>query len=58
MSLGSIVINLIRAQLHPSGKRRMMMVVHVVNANEHVGKERSPRPQPVSTESSSGAQSA
>lgn len=56
MSLGSIVIDLVRAQLHPSGQGRMMMVVHVVNANEHVGKERSARLRPVSTESSGTAQ--
>lgn len=35
MSLSSFVNDLVCAQLHPSGSCRMVMVVHVVNTNEH-----------------------
>jgi hypothetical protein len=35
MSLWFVRADLVRAQLHPSGTSRMMMVVHVVNADEH-----------------------
>ncbi len=35
MSLGSFVIDLVCAQLHLPGSCRMMMMVHVVDANEH-----------------------
>jgi len=33
--LGSFVIDLVCAQLHLPGSGRMMMMVHVVEANEH-----------------------
>jgi len=33
--LGSFVIDLVCAQLHLPGSGRMMMMVHVVDANEH-----------------------
>jgi len=35
MSRGSFVNDLLCAQLHPPGGYRMVMVVHMVNANEH-----------------------
>ena len=38
MSLGSFELDLECAQLHLTGSGRMMMVVHVVDANEHDGR--------------------
>ena len=35
MSRGSFVDDLLCAQLHPPGSCRMVMVVHMVDANEH-----------------------
>jgi hypothetical protein len=35
VSSGSFVIDLVCAQLHLPGSGRMMMMVHVVEANEH-----------------------
>ena len=35
MSRGSFVNDLLCAQLHPPGSYRMVMVVHMVNPNEH-----------------------
>ena len=52
MSLVFARVDLVRAQLHLPGVDRVMMVVHVVDAGEHDGDQRSPAASGLSTPAS------